>query len=184
VAGPNSASAGPAFLPAGDVVIGFPCRGHDHPHDHQLVTWEPVAARLVRQHVPDSQTYPTGKIAVSPDGRTLASLHNVWDLFPLRLRFDFGGHDNQLTDVAFAPDGRTVATAGLDHIVRIWNVVTGDELLALEGHTGPVRAVLFSPDGRALASAGDGPDSGIEVIVWRSEPSASGASAGPLSQGK
>ena len=74
-------------------------------------------------------------------------------------------------DSTFAPDGRTLATASLDRTVRLWSVASGQELLVLDGHTGPVRTVAFSPDGRMLASCGDGPDGGIEAIVWFAEGS-------------
>ena len=43
---------------------------------------------------------------------------------------------------------------GLGRHVRIWDAITGQELLTLPGHTGVVYAVVYSPDGKKLASAG------------------------------
>ena len=56
--------------------------------------------------------------------------------------------------VAFSPDGGTLASAGLDGTVRLWNVRTHQLGRPLRGHTARVLSVAFSPDGRTLASAG------------------------------
>jgi WD40 repeat protein len=58
-----------------------------------------------------------------------------------------------ISSVAFRPDGRRLAGASLDNMVKVWDPATGQELLTLRGHKGPVRVVAYSRDGRRLATA-------------------------------
>jgi WD40 repeat protein/serine/threonine protein kinase len=79
----------------------------------------------------------------------------------LTIRSDNGG----FYAVAWSPDGERLASAGQDHTVRLWNAVTGNEIMQLMGHTATVAAVAWSPGGKQLASASnDG-----TVIIWDAE---------------
>src|SRR5262249_30624539 len=57
--------------------------------------------------------------------------------------------------VAAAPDGRWLAAGVFDGTVRIWDVASGRERIALTGHIRQVYAVAVAPDGRWLATGGD-----------------------------
>ena len=61
-----------------------------------------------------------------------------------------------MTAVAFSRDGKLLAAAGGDGMVRLWNPATGQPVGAPlpAGTGGGVTAVAFSPDGKLLASAG------------------------------
>jgi serine/threonine protein kinase/WD40 repeat protein len=56
-------------------------------------------------------------------------------------------------DIAFSPDGLTLASGGDDGTVRLWDPASKRELAKLTGHARKVHAVAFSPDGLMLASA-------------------------------
>jgi hypothetical protein len=76
----------------------------------------------------------------------------LWDVATGKMIFDLIGHSGDVTDVAFSPDGRTLATtSGLG--AKLWDVATGKMIFDLRGHSFPVMDVAFSPDGRTLATA-------------------------------
>jgi WD40 repeat protein len=103
-------------------------------------------------------------LAISPDGRTMASgdeggrlllwdvdLRGVdrWTSTPLE------GHERAVLTLAFSPDGHRLASASYSNAIILWDVETrrpsGPPLLA---HRDAVRSLAFSPDGALLASGG------------------------------
>src|SRR5262249_57755882 len=76
------------------------------------------------------------------------------------------GHSRLAAQVAFSPDGETVAGGGEEGTVNQWDVKTGDQRKTLRWHGGPVGAVAFSPDGRWLASGGV--DRTVQLVDWAS----------------
>jgi WD40 repeat protein len=110
----------------------------------------------------------TAHVVMSPDGRTVALgkrtrregvpfdvLDEVvlWDLPDGRPKARLRGHTVEIYQVVFSPDGKTVATAAWDGMVKLWHVATGEELLTFRRQAGVVWSVAFAPDGHHMAVA-------------------------------
>ena len=63
------------------------------------------------------------------------------------------GHTDLVLDVAFSPDGKTLATCGADDSIRFWDTTTWKEIPPSLGQKEYVSALAFSPNGRTLATA-------------------------------
>ena len=103
---------------------------------------------------------PLERLALSPDGRfaLLAGVDGarLWDLKADKEVHVLKGHGKPVRSAAFAPDSQRACTTGDDGTIRVWSVVTGEELFKINGHAGkPVWSAVFSPDGSTILSSGD-----------------------------
>ena len=124
-------------------------------------------------------------VALSPDGRRIVvaqpSSLRVWDAEsgqllvhwrPVPENDDFSPHYGGITDIAFSPEGRYLASGGLDKTVKIWDVEAEVQVLDRD-FLNYVETVAWSPDGsRMAAGSADG-----RIIVW---DHAAGTGNGPF----
>ena len=110
------------------------------------------------------QTGKVNAVHFSPDGTKLVTASGITGLKGVATIFEaatgkmlheIGGetHRDILFDAEFSPNGKLLATAGYDKVIRIWNAESGTYISQIAGHNGAVFDLAFSPDGTLLAAA-------------------------------
>ncbi|PON97901.1 Guanine nucleotide-binding protein, beta subunit [Trema orientale] len=76
------------------------------------------------------------------------------------------GHQCEINQVCFSPDGQWIASASFDKSVKLWNGTTGNFVATFRGHVGKVFQISWSADSRFLLSCSE--DSTLKVWDVRS----------------
>jgi WD40 repeat protein len=160
-------------------------RGHTAPVD--LVAFSPngewLASRDLKGHLilwdwqvkdtPPSRTLSDSQAVVSfvfsPDSNMIASCNTtdnkilLWRVGTGELAGEFSlGPGGFVTNLAFDPEGKTLAAAMNDRTIVLLDVVKGQVINSLAGHTDWVTSLKFSKSGNRMASgSSDG-----TLILW------------------
>jgi WD40 repeat protein len=100
---------------------------------------------------------PNGKTVLTA-GRSLDNTVTIWDATTGKKVQKFEGHTRDISSAVFSPNGKTVLTTSHDETARIWDVVTGEELVIVYDVQTLLQKKIasFSPDGKTILIGGVG----------------------------
>jgi WD40 repeat protein len=140
-------------------------------YNGKVLVWPTDAAAPEPERTIDAHRGWVRAVAVSPDGRQLATCGNdlmvrLWSCADGMLVREMAGHAHHVYNVAFHPSGRFLVSADLHGVVKQWELSQGTPTRTLDAGLlfrhdntfradhGGVRSMAFSADGNLLACAG------------------------------
>jgi len=168
--------------------LNFVARASAHPDPVQSIAWSPDGKQLAtgafrrvviwnaesltkEREITEGLTdriaalrfLPEGNQLVIADGRA-AELGTVRiaDASAGKITTSWTAHTDTVFDLAVSNDGKLLATAGGDKLVKLWDLETHKEIAKLEGHVAQVLALAFNADATQLASGG----ADFQLKVW------------------
>ena len=136
-----------------------------------MIAWNSTAEAPTAERTVDAHNGWVRAVAVSPDGKLLASggndnLVKMWNTADGALVHECPGHASHVYSVAFHPTGATLVSGDLKGVVKEWDASTWQEKRQLDASPlwkydagfradmGGVRVMAFNGDGKLLACAG------------------------------
>jgi dipeptidyl aminopeptidase/acylaminoacyl peptidase len=164
----------------GEKSLGLVGRASTHPDAITSLAWSPDGARIAtgafrrvvlwnaaelaaERVVRDELTDRIAALAFTPDGQHLAiGDGRIGEAGVVRLlavktgtyEAHWQGHTDVIGDLAMSADGKLLASAGADRLVKVWDLATRKEAARIEAHSTQVLTVGFNPDGTQLVTGG------------------------------
>jgi len=109
-------------------------------------------------------------LAFSADSRILACASvdtpsnwiEMWDVATGSPLSTIDTHSKDVLSLAFSPDDRTLASAGDDKMIQLWNPEDGTAAGVLRGHDASISSLVFTKAGNLISGSHDG-----SVKIWR-----------------
>ncbi|MCA9152184.1 MAG: hypothetical protein KDA92_22935, partial [Planctomycetales bacterium] len=120
--------------------------------DQKLRIWDLASRELLGvADAADSSVEPLFSVAVSPDGKTIATGSDcvlLWDAETLERRQSLASYEYNVQSIAFSPDGNRIAVATRYDLVQLYTI-TGE---LINEYMGAARheSLEFTPDGQRI----------------------------------
>jgi len=136
--------------------------------DFLAATWDAKTGKPI--HTLSGHTGWVQQATWSPDGRRIATASwdntvKVWDVKTGKELLTFLGHaadppsrlvgTSAILNLAWSPDSKRIATAGISGWVRVWNPKTGEELFAFRTNEDISEVMAWSLDGARIATCAE-----------------------------
>ncbi|HZO31879.1 MAG TPA: WD40 repeat domain-containing protein [Chloroflexota bacterium] len=131
----------------------------------QLLSWKPhdLGVRSMTLS-PDGTMLATGEGVTSHHGRVQTDTSvRLWRVSDGALLRTFQGEHRPIRDLAFSPDGQSLAASAWAGGVTLWQISTGRIVRTFDGEWEAAENLAFSPDGQALTASADG----RVIPLWR-----------------
>lgn len=135
---------------------------------NSMALFDLAAGKEMRQFTVPPRSWYAG-MAFAPDGKTLCGINGngdhtiyLWDTATGKQLRPLGKGEWHWGNIAFAPNGRSMASASGDHSIRVWEIITRQERLQFRSPDNKPSALAFSPNSRILAQGSDD----ITILLW------------------
>jgi WD40 repeat protein len=137
--------------------------------ESDIIFIDNVSNRTIKEHIPRVYIGRFGKhleidnnaiitcLDISASGLMATGDHNglikIWDIKKdIVVVHEIEGHEDVISDIQFNTNGSLLASSGIDKLIKLWDPVSGKQLLSLEGHTEEVSCLKFHPKESLLIS--------------------------------
>jgi WD40 repeat protein len=61
-----------------------------------------------------------------------------------------------------SPDEKYIASGGYDHVIKIWNLITGNNTKTLYGHNNNIMSIIYTSNNKMIISG----SSNFDIKIW------------------